>query len=42
LAAHQAVGGNLVVEASRNAAMLANVLDGLEQANSMLRRVVIY
>ncbi|MCH4876463.1 SDR family oxidoreductase [Pseudomonas sp. TMW22090] len=33
---------DLAVEASRNANMLANVLDGLEQANSALQRVVIY
>lgn len=33
---------DLAVEASRNANMLANVLDGLEQANSSQQRVVIY
>lgn len=33
---------DLAVEATRNAQMLANVLDGLEQADSALQRVVIY
>jgi nucleoside-diphosphate-sugar epimerase len=33
---------DLSVEASRNANMLANLLDGLEQVNSALQRVVIY
>lgn len=33
---------DLGVEARRNADMLANVLDGLEQARSALQRVVIY
>ena len=33
---------DLAVEAERNAQMLANVLDGLEQANTALQRVVIY
>lgn len=33
---------DLAVEANRNANMLANVLDGLEQVNSTLQRVVIY
>lgn len=33
---------DLALEAHRNAGMLANVLDGLEQVNSDLQRVVIY
>jgi nucleoside-diphosphate-sugar epimerase len=33
---------DLATEASRNASMLGNLLDGLEQAGSALRRVVIY
>jgi nucleoside-diphosphate-sugar epimerase len=33
---------DLAVEANRNADMLANVLDGLERADSALERVVIY
>lgn len=33
---------DLAVEATRNATMLANVLDGLEQASSALQRIIIY
>ena len=33
---------DLALEAQRNARMLGNVLDGLEQADSALERVVIY
>ncbi|MGI4733400.1 MAG: NAD-dependent epimerase/dehydratase family protein [Janthinobacterium lividum] len=33
---------DLAVEATRNAAMLGNLLDGLEAAGAPLRRVVIY